>query len=583
MSSMANRRFYEFGRFRLDATGRILFREGQMVPLPPKIADTLLVLVENAGEVVGKEELLKKVWPDTFVGESNLTRTISILRNALADRTDRRREYVVTIPKRGYRFVAPVKYTSAQQIPSPTGNVMLAVLPFQNLSGDSRQEYFSDGLTEEMITQLGRLNPKRLGVIARTSAMQYKSAGKSILEIGKELGVSFILEGSVRRAGHRVRIAAQLIQVRDQTHLWAESYERDLSDILVLQNSVASAIAKEIEIKVAPHERAHLAGAQAVKPEAYDAYLRGRFFWNKRTKVALGKSISYFEQAIEQDPNYAPAYAGLADSYYLLMHTGYGALPPKRAFPKAKTAALEALRIDETNAEAHTSLGNLSCYEFDWFAAGEEFRRSIELDPSYATGHHWYALYLCATGRFADALVEAKCACGLDPLSVITNRDLGLIFYYAHQPDLAIEQCRKTLELDPDFALTHQVLGRAYLEKGMYDEAVAAIQRAVRLSGSAVAMWAALGHAYALAGKTVKARTILRDLAERSKRSYVAPTSIATVYSGLGETNRALQWLEKAYKVRDPGLLTLKVHPIFESLRPDPRFQSLLQRLGLGA
>jgi TolB-like protein len=458
---------------------------------------------------------------------------------------------------------------------------MLAVLPFEDISRQKDEEYFSDGLTEEMITQLGRMNPEWLGVIARTSAMHYKDCDRTVQQIGCELGVSYVLEGSVRRVGRRVRVTAQLIQVADQTHLWAESYDCELGNILALQNDVACAIADEIRIKLRPQERARLGKVRPVNPEAYEAYLKGRYFWNKRTKEALEKSVPCFERAIEKDPDYASAYAGLADSYCLLANTAYGALPPKEAFSKARVATLKALEIDKTLAEAHASLAQLDLYEFDWLAAERELRRSIELNPGFAVAHHWYALYLSAKGRFKEALAEANRAYGLDPLSVIINRDLGLIYYYARQPDRAIEQYRKTLELDPNFALAHQALGRAYLEMGMHTKGVEEIQLAVRLSGESVGMLAALAHAYGLAGKTEKARGILGDLTERSRRSYVPPTSIAVIYAGLGEKENALEWLEKAWGEQDVGLHTLKVHPIFNGLCTDPRFQDLLRRMNL--
>jgi TolB-like protein len=579
---------WEFDCYRVDFARRLLLRGAELVQLPAKALDTLLVLIQRRAEVVTKEDLIKAVWPDAFVEEGNLSQSIHVLRRALGESVEEHR-YIVTVPGRGYRFVAdvreipeikgdPASSLSASSLPS---RVMLAVLPFEDISRQKDEEYFSDGLTEEMITQLGRMNPGWLGVIARTSAMHYKDCDRTVQQIGCELGVSYVLEGSVRRVGRRVRVTAQLIQVADQTHLWAESYDCELGNILALQNDVACAIADEIRIKLRPQERARLGKVRPVNPEAYEAYLKGRYFWNKRTKEALEKSVPCFERAIEKDPDYASAYAGLADSYCLLANTAYGALPPKEAFSKARVATLKALEIDKTLAEAHASLAQLDLYEFDWLAAERELRRSIELNPGFAVAHHWYALYLSAKGRFKEALAEANRAYGLDPLSVIINRDLGLIYYYARQPDRAIEQYRKTLELDPNFALAHQALGRAYLEMGMYTKGVEEIQLAVRLSGESVGMLAALAHAYGLAGKTEKARGILGDLTERSRRSYVPPTSIAVIYAGLGEKENALEWLEKAWGEQDVGLHTLKVHPIFNGLCTDPRFQDLLRRMNL--
>jgi serine/threonine-protein kinase len=458
---------------------------------------------------------------------------------------------------------------------------MLAVLPLENLSSDEEQEYFSEGLTEEMLTQLGRMNPERLGVIARTSVMRYKHACKSIQEIGLELGVSYVLAGSVRRAGRRVRIAIQLIQVNDETHLWAESYERDFADLLALQRDVAHAVAREIRLNLTPQARARLTTARLVNADAYEAYLRGRFFWNKRTKDALEKAAGYFQKSIEKDPDYAPAYAGLADSYYVLAGTAYSGVAPRDAYSKAKAATLRALQIDDTLAEAHTSLAHFHLYELDWLAAERDYQRSIELNAAYATAHHWYALLLSALCRFPEALIEAECARQLDPLSLIINRDVGLIYYYARQPERAIQQYRATLELDPNFASAHQALGRAYLAKDMTDEAIAEIRKAVRLSGRSVTMRAALAHACAATGNRREATKILRELMERAQEAHVPSTTIAVVYSGLGDKDKAFEWLERAYNEHDSGLHTLQVHPIFDSLRSDQRFQNLLRRLNL--
>ena len=568
---------YQFGEFHLDGYGRVLTCGGHTVPLAPKLGAILLLLIENSGNVVGKDELLQKAWAGEFVEEGSLTRTISLLRK-IVGKGGSGKEYIVTVPKCGYRFMAPVQKIRERRATPGDDKIMMAVLPFENLSRKKDQEYLSDGLTEEMITQLARLSPERLGVIARTSAMQYRYTKKSVRQIGRELGVSYVLEGSVRRAGHRVRIAAQLIRVSDETYLWAESYERPLGDILALQSDVGRAIANQIPIKLAPLEQARLARKRQISPEAHEAYLRGRYFWNQRTKQALEKSLRYFEKAVEKDPDFALGYTGLADYYSVLASTAYS-FSPMEAFSKGAVSARKALQIDETLAEAHTSLAQSNFYALDWLAAEKELRRSIELNPSYATAHHWYALYLAATGRFAEALAEANCACALDPLSVIINRDLGVVYYYARQPDRAIEQFQNTMELDPNFALLHQGLGRAYLEKGMREEAISEIQRAVRLSRRSTAMVATLAHAHAVTGKPQEARKILRDLMARSGRSYVSPTSIAIIFAGLSDKENALEWLEKACNERDPGLHTLKVHPVFDSLRSEPRFRDLVLRM----
>jgi serine/threonine-protein kinase len=460
----------------------------------------------------------------------------------------------------------------------PPGKIMLAVLPFDNLSADPEQEYFSDGMTEEMIAELGQLQPQRLGVIARTSAMHYKGTDKRIDEIGRELGVDYILEGSVRRAAGRVRITAQLIQVSDQTHLWAESYERELADIFAIQSDVAQRIARSLEVELLPAQQARLASARPVNPEAYGAYLKGRFHWNKRTEEEVRKGIEYFQQAIEKDPNYALAYAGLADSYNILGDYSY--VPPEEAYPRAKVAAAKALETDDTLAEAHTSLAKAAhLYDWNWLAAERGFQRALALNPSYAPAHHWYAEYLAAMGRVDEAIAEKKRARELDPLSLIINSSEGWVLYFARRYDQAIEQLQKALEMDPNFAVAHLWLGWAYEQKGMYEEAIREFQKAVTLFKGSTYPIASLGHAYAVSGKRGEALKLLNELKELSKRRYVSAYDLALVYAGLGEKDQAFKWLEKAYEERYGWITMLKLEPRFDPLRADPRFQSLLRRM----
>ncbi len=439
------KRFFDFGRFRLDSVERVLLADSHPVALTPKAIETLLELLKNSGHILEKDELLKRVWPDTFVEEGTLVQNISTLRKVLGEAPDGS-AYIETIPRRGYRFAGAVHNTDF--VPLTEGNfppvpvvttrragrpgwivglaiaavslvtlfllreriwprpdpapkkILLAVLPFENLSGDSQQEYFSSGLTEEMITQLGNLEPNRLGVIARTSAMQYKGARKDTRQIRRELGVDYILEGSVRREGDRVRITAQLIQVKDQTHLWAKDYDRNLRDILALQSDVASSIAREIKLKLTSEETARLANIPALNPDAYELYLKGRYFWNKRTEDGFIRAIKYFEQATVLDPNYAQPYAGSADAYALLGSMPNFEISRGEAMPKAKAAALKALQLNDSLAEAHTSLAFVEMqYEWDWPGSEKEFERALELNPNYATAHQWYAVWLVAKGR----------------------------------------------------------------------------------------------------------------------------------------------------------------------------------------
>jgi TolB-like protein len=548
-----------------------------MVPLAPKVADALRLLIENAGSVIGKDELLKNIWPDTFVGEGSLTRTISILRKALADDAGGQ-DYIVTIPKRGYRFAAPISETSGPKARPVPEKLMLAVLPFENLGGNKRQEYLSDGLTEELITQLGRLNPERLGVIARTSAMQYKSTRKSIQQIGRELGVAYVLEGSVRRSGNRVRVTAQLIQVSDQTHLWAQGYEREMRDILTLQRHVSQAVAKEIEIKLARQEPSRL-DAGAVNPAAYETYLKGRYLWNKRTLDSLENSVRYFERAIELDPGYERAYAGLADSYLTLHDDGH--LPPRKALASAKRAAAKGLRIDKTLAEAHTSLAHAHLHEFNWPAAGAEFKRAIELNPNYPAAHFYYANYLVARECLDEAIAEAQRAQALDPVSLPAGSNTASVLYHARLYGLAIEQSLKVLDMDRNFARAHEDLGRAYEQKGMYEKAIRALRTAVTNSGRSPAYLGSLAYAYAVSGHRKEAAKLFEELRNIARKRYVSAYVFALVCAGLKDKDGAFAWLRKACDEYSSALIFLKVNPRFAALRSDARFHDLLRHVGL--
>ena len=454
----------------------------------------------------------------------------------------------------------------------------LAVLPLENLSGDASQEYFSDGMTDELITELGQISELR--VISRTSVMTYKGAHKSLPQIARELNVDSVVEGTVLRSGSRVRITAQLILAAADKHLWAQSYEGDLRDTLALQEQVARSIAGEIRVELTPHEQAVLKTAKRMNPDAYEAYLKGRYFWNKRTADGLKKANDYFNQAIEKDPSYARAYAGLADSYALLGDWEYGILPPKEAYPRAKAAATKALELDSTLGEAHISLAFcLDGFDWDWESAGREFRRGIELNPGYATGHHWYAWHLAALGRNDEAVAEMKKAASLDPLSLIISADLAEELLIAHRYDEAITQSRKTMDLDPRFAVAHYELGQAFVQKHMYNDAIAELQKAIALSGGSSTCTSNLAYAYAVSGMKNEAVKILNDLKDRSNHAFSDAPEIALVYVGLNDKDQAMAWLEKAYGERfNPGVL---LRPAFDPLRSDPRFQDLLRRIGL--
>ena len=450
----------------------------------------------------------------------------------------------------------------------------IAVLPFDNLSHDPEQEYFADGMTEELITNLGRISALR--VISRTSVMQYKGTKKPLPQIARELNVDAIVEGTVQRSQNRVHITANLLHAPSDRHLWAESYERDLRDVLTLQGEVARAIAEEIKIKITPQEQARLTSAPAVNPEAYRLYLQGRYQASKRTLPGFEKSTLLFQQALEKDPGYSLAHAGLAETYGLLPF--YGGASPHEAFPKAKVAALKALELDSSLAEGHAALGFVLFYgDWDWTAAERELKHAIELNPGYVISHHWYAEYLAAMGRHDQAIAEIKRAQELDPLSPLLLSVGGRVFNLARRYDEAIEQCRKALELDSNYAVTHSNLGSSFLGKQMYEEAAAEFILADRGQGKTNSSGQAL--AYALTGKRGEALKILKRLREPSSRLELNSLMGATLYLALGEKQGALDWLERAYQEHDPYAPFWNVSPALDPLRSDPRFQDLLRRM----
>ncbi len=583
---------------------------------------------------------------DTFVDfDHSMGSATNKLREALGDSATNPR-FIETVPRRGYRFIAPFEAVAepeaarmvseplpdqqqpaSENLPSPgdpdganrTAEVplprprpsawkifagaafllsagfmvfmllrsrppalirSLAVLPLENLSGDPSQEYFSDGMTDELITELGQIGELR--VISRTSAMTYKGARKPLPQIARELNIDAAVEGTVSRSGNLVRITAQLVLTSNDKHLWAQSYEVRLGDIFSVQKQVARSIAGQVRIKLNPQEQTQLNRPRAVNPEAYEAYLKGRYFWNKRTADGLKKAIDYFNQAIEKDPLYAQAYSGLADSYALMGDWEYGVLPPKEALPKAKAAATRALALDNTLGEAHTSLAFvLDLFDWDWQAAEREYKLAVDLSPSYATAHQWYTWHLIVLGRNDEAVSEMRRAEYLDPLSLIISADMADVLLVARRYDESIEESRKTMEMDPGFAVTHYQLGQAFVQKHMYSEGIAELQRAITLSGGDKAFRSNLAYAYARSGRKNEALEILNDLKNRSGDGFSNSAEIALIYVGLDDMDQAMIWLEKSYKERfNPSVL---MRPCFDPLRSDPRFQALLGRIGLGS
>src|ERR1700722_2865800 len=630
-----------FGVFEMDLRAGELRKHGMQVRLQKQPFQVLAMLLEHPGEVVTREELQKNLWAvDTFVDfDHGLNKTINKIREALGDSAESPR-FVETVARRGYRFLAEVKdvdggsvavpnhgteVLSGPQLPGlpktarqpatqkrlespltwrrpgaalavllvimlasilslrnrPSSALIrsLAVLPLESLSGDASQDYFADGMTDELITDLGQISALR--VISRTSVMSYKRVRKTLPQIARELNVDGVVEGTVLRSGNQVRITAQLVRASDDKHLWAHSYEGDLRDTLALQNQVARSIAEEIRINVSPREQSELKSVKVVNPQAYESYLKGRFFLNKRTADGLKVAAAYFNQAVEEDPSYPQAYSGLADTYALLGDWQYAVMTPKEALPKAKAAAIRALELDSNLGEAHNSLAFcLEGFDWDFSAAEKEFRRAIELNPSYATAHHWYAWHLSLLRRNSEAISEMKKAKDLDPLSLIISADLAELLLIAHSYDESIQQSRRTIEMDANFALAHNQLAQAYIQKHMLDEAVAELQKAIQISGGSPTFTANLARAYAAMGRRREAVELLDDLKKPASPGYSRASEIAVVYAALGDHDQAMTWLEKGFEERfNPGVL---LRPGFDPIRSDPRFQNLLRRIGLG-
>jgi len=464
---------------------------------------------------------------------------------------------------------------------SASGHIRsVAVLPLENLSHDPEQEYLAQGMTEGLITALAKIGVLR--VISPTSVMQYKGTRKPLGQIARELNVDAVVEGTVVRSGTRVRITAQLIRTRPEKHLWADSYDRDLKDVLATLQEVARAVVDQVQIKLTSQEKARLAGARPIPPEVYELYVKGRYFWNRRTQEGLKKAIDYFQKAIDRDPNCALAHAGLADAYGLFLFAPYAALPPREAGQKATAAALRALEIDDTLAEAHTALAAIYHRStWDWAKAEQEFKRAIELDPNYATAYQFYALLLATMGRQEEAIATVKRAQELDPLSLIINAALGRQLYLARRFDQASEQFRKALELDPKFSMAHYRLGQVYLQQGLYEEAIAEFKEAKTISRDSPHELTGLAHAYAVSGRRGRAEEVLAELRELSKRRHVPPFFMAIIYTGLKENDQAFRWFEKAYEEREGNLVYLNVEPMFDAIRSDLRFHELVRRVGL--
>ena len=630
-----------FGVFELDLVTGELRKAGVRINLPDQPFQVLKALLSHPGALVTREELRRQLWPaDTFVDfEHGLNAAVRRLRDALGDSAETAR-FIETLPRRGYRFIAPVVRPTADETPSSRpeepskgeafpapavtsarrltralvlgtiaamtlvavllasgyrpwspatrqstaggGRFMLAVLPFENLTGNPDQEYISDGMTEELITQLGRMDPSRLGVIARTSAMQFKKTTKRVDQIGSELGVSHLLEGSVRTTGSRIRVAVQLIETRHESHVWAEQYEREVRDVLALQREVAEAIVRHIttSLAIAPSDVNPDARRHSTIAEANEHYLRGRYYWSKDTADGHQKAMEHFRRAIELDSSYALAYSGLADTYVLLGSDGF--LPMSEAYPLARTAALKALELDDALGEAHNSMAAITAdYYWEWDEADRHYTRAVALNPNDVTALRSYSFYLACMGRHAEALAFAERARRVDPVSPDVQMNVGVVLYFARRYDEAVVAITEALELDPDFGPAHVMLGRIYVAGGMSNRAVQELRRAQSLMGRRPDVMTPHAYVLARAGHQREARAMLDELREVSKPRAAAPVRIALVHIALGETDRAFEWLEKAIEARDWQMALLNVEPAFDDLRSDRRFVALVGRVGL--
>ena len=633
---MPAKQIYEFGEFRIDPDERLLLRDGKPVPLTPKAFETLLALVERSGHVVKKDDLMKRVWPDSFVEEVNLAQNVSAIRKALNGQGE---QYIETVSKTGYRLIVKARIASevAEEPPllsqtagtaaqtevtlqaEPDGAPSrkkirpvaigvaavtmlglgwlvwrvsvrpasvapirsLAILPLTNLSGDPQQEYFVDGVTEALTTEVAKIaRVEPLRVISRTTAMRYKNTSRAVPDIAGELRVDAVLEGAVVRSGDHVRITAQLIRAANDEHIWAQSYDRNLVDTLEVQGEIAQDIAKQIKIEIAPQEQARKAKRPPPSFEAQDLYLRGRYEWNKRTPQHLLRARALFQQSLDLDPNNALAWNGVAEAEYLLGSHGYDVMPPSETMPRAKAAAQRAIELDEDFAEAHASLAIITwSYDWNWPAAEREFKRALELNPNDAVSHQFYGIGLASQEHFEQSIAELKRAAELDPLSQPISVTLGRMLYFARRYEEAIAVCRKAVELDPNFMAGHEVLGLVALAAGRNDEALRELGRAHEMITDSTWALMNLGRAYARSGQRQAAWAALNELKQTAQHKYVPAYEFASLYAELGQMDTAFHWLDKAVEERPGTLMAIRVEPVLDALRADPRFAGVVRRI----
>lgn len=634
--------FYEFGSFRVDPAKRRLWRNDVLVPLTPKAFDTLLVLIEHSGQVVQKDDLIEKVWPGVVVEENNLTQNISALRKALGERREEP-EFILTVPGSGYRFIADVRVSSKESPASATSMPVtteverrstsipirpesllisrlrrrsktivvaavviaiglasvtyrvakhakgatvastpqinsLAVLPFKPLTGDDTDQYLGIGMADALIGKLSSI--KQITVRPTSSIVRYTNSDVDPIKAASDLGVSSVLDGRVQKVGDRIRVTVQLLRASDGAPLWANKFDEKYTDVFSLEDRISEEVAAWLVPTLTGEQKQQLTKHYTEDTVAYQSYIKGLYYWNKRSSADIKKSISYYEDAILQDANFALAYAGLADSYATL-----GILDdedPQDSMPKARSAAMKAVELDDGLAEAHAALGYVKHrYEWDFAGAEKEFQRAIELNPRYATAHQWYGWYMISVGRFDDALAEFQQAHQIDPLSLYTNLTLGVPYSYSRDYDKAAEQFKRVSELNPDFWLAHWWLGQTRARQAKYDEAMAELQRAAKLSNQNFTELPMAAYVDALAGKKTEAHELLQASLRNSKGHYVSPFAIANIYAALEENDQAFAWLERAYKQHDSTMAFIKVDDRLDRVRSDPRMAKLIDRVGV--
>lgn len=582
---------YEFGPFRIDVAERLLLRDGRVVPLTPKVFETLLLLVENRGHVLEKGLMLDRIWPDTFVEENSLSKNISLLRRLLEGGPGGG-PYIETLPKRGYRFNADVREVfggpavartgaGPRRPDSPGGPKVLgavAVLPFVTQGGGPGEDYLGVGLADALITQLG--NTGAIVVRPTSAVRKFAGPGRDSVAAGRELGVEAVIEGSVQQAGSRVRVTVQVVSVHDGAAFWAEKFDTEFTHIFDVQDSISGQVARALTLKLSAEQGGLLTKRYTSSAGAYREYLKGRHFWNVRTAEGFKRAIECYESAIARDPAFALAYAGLADCYNFL--PPWNILPPGECYPRAREAAEKALSFDAALPEAHAALGyTLANYDWDWDGAEAAFRRAVALNPHHESARLWYATLLWKFERFGESLSHLEHLRGIDPGSAIVNIKLGIFHYAARDYNAAIRQHLRTLAAHPEHFLIHYHLGLAYKERGLYEEAEAEFGRVLDITGREPYAVAALGATYAAAGRAADARRVLKELEGMAPACYVAPYNVAAIHVTLGESERALTLLERAVGERDLNVTSLRVDPDFKALGGEPRFERLLRRVGL--